>query len=137
MPYIEWTSRYETGIAPIDAQHRNLVDVIRRLQEALEHGLPHATAMELAGFLLRYVDEHFREEEAFMDRIGFPGLRDHRLIHERLRARAVAIAARVAEEASGSAEELSLLLFEWLRDHILHDDFSYADHARRQAQDGA
>ncbi len=137
MPYIEWTPRYETGIAPIDAQHHNLVDVIRRLQEALEQGLPHATAMELAGFLLRYVDEHFRDEEAFMERIGFPGLRDHRLIHERLTARAIAISARVSEEASGSAEALSLLLFEWLRDHILHDDFSYAAYARRHGEEGA
>jgi hemerythrin len=137
VPYIEWTPRYATGIGAIDAQHHNLVDAIRRLQEALERGLPQAAAMELAGFLLRYVDEHFRDEEAFMERIGLPGLRDHRLIHERPRARAVAIAERVSGEASGSAEELSLLLFEWLRDHILHDDFSYAAFARQRGGEGA
>lgn len=136
MPYIEWTPRYETGIPEIDAQHRNLVELIRRLQAALEEGLPQATALELSGFLLRYVEEHFRDEEAFMERIHFPGLPDHRLLHERLRARAVKIAERISTGEAGSAEELSLLLFEWLRDHILHDDFSYAAHARQLPQGG-
>ena len=131
MPSIQWNPRYATGIPAIDAQHKNLVEAIHRLQHALESGLTREDTMELMRFLLQYMDEHFTLEEAYMAHIGFPDLEHHKLIHQRLRMRVNAIHDRLAREEPGSAMELSLLLFEWLRDHILHDDFSYVEHARK------
>lgn len=130
MPSIQWNPRFATGITTIDAQHKNLVEVIQRLQQALETGHPHAETMEIMQFLLGYVDGHFALEEAYMKHIGYPGLPGHQKLHDQLRMQVNALNDRLAHDEPGSAMELSILLFHWLRDHILEDDFSYVSHAR-------
>jgi hemerythrin len=125
-----WSPRYATGIPAIDAQHQGLFEAIQKLQDALENGQALAETLETTAFLMRYVDEHFRAEEAYMVRIGYPELMDHQELHGRLRSRVEGIRLRVEAAEEGSAMELSTLLFEWLRDHILHDDFSYVRFAR-------
>jgi len=132
MPSIQWSPRFATGIPAIDVQHRNLVEVIHKLQLALETGQPHKETMEIMQFLLGYVDEHFTLEEAYMEHIGYPGLPQHRKLHEQLRIQVNALHDRLSNDEPGSAMELSLLLFHWLRDHILHDDFSYVFHAQER-----
>ena len=130
MPSIQWNPKYATGIPAIDAQHKNLVEVIHKLQQALEKGHPHAETMEIMQFLLRYVEEHFILEEAYMEYISYPGLHQHRKLHEQLRMQVIALNDRLAKNEPGSAIELSLLLFHWLTEHILHDDNSYVAHAK-------
>jgi len=132
MSSIQWNPRYATGIPEIDAQHKNLVEVIHKLRQALEKGHPHAETMEIMQFLLGYVDEHFTLEEAYMEHIGYPGLPQHRKLHEQLRMQVYALNDRLAHDEPGSAMELSLLLFHWLMDHILHDDNSYVAHAKER-----
>jgi hemerythrin-like metal-binding protein len=137
MPSIEWNPRYATGIAAIDYQHKTLVEHIGKLQQALEAERIQEEAAGLMEFLVRYVDEHFTLEEAYMEHIGYPGLAEHRDLHGRLRIRVQALADKVARGAPGTGMELSLLLFGWLRDHILHDDFMYVEHARGGAEETA
>jgi hemerythrin-like metal-binding protein len=130
MPSIQWNPKYATGIPAIDNQHKSLVEAIHALQLAIEEGRAQAETMELMQFLLRYVDEHFSLEEAYMEHLAFPDLPAHRDLHDRLRTRVKALHDRLARGDAGVTMELPLLLFEWLRDHILHDDFSYVNHAR-------
>ncbi len=130
MPSIEWNPRYATGIATIDYQHKTLVEHIGKLQEALETDHLQEETSNLMAFLVHYVDEHFLLEEAYMEHIAYPGLEEHRNLHIRLRIRVQAMADKLARMEPGVGMELSLLLFGWLRDHILHDDFLYVEHAR-------
>ena len=130
MQLITWSPSYATGIPAIDAQHKNLLEHIQRLQQALHEGRAQDESAELMAFLLSYVDEHFALEEAYMEHIAYPRLTQHREIHRLLRIRVQAIADRLAKADPGAGIDLSLLLFEWLRDHILHDDLAYVDHAR-------
>jgi hemerythrin len=137
LPSMPWSPRYATGIPAIDAQHQRLFEIIQKLQEALEADRAQGETLETTAFLVRYVDEHFRAEEAYMARIGYPDLEEHQELHGRLRSRVQGIRQQVEEAQGGSAMELSTLLFEWLRDHILHDDFSYVRYARdHQAASG-
>lgn len=130
MPSIEWNARYETGVAAIDYQHRTLVEHIGKLQRALEEDRLQEEAVGLMTFLVHYVDEHFTLEEAYMEHIGYPELAQHRELHGRLRIRVQALADKLARGEPGDGVELSALLFGWLRDHILHDDFMYIEHRR-------
>ena len=130
MPTIHWNSSYATGIEAIDAQHKNMIEHIQKLQESLHEGRVHEETTELMGFLLHYVDEHFTMEEAYMEHIGYPQLGQHQELHRQLRFRVQGIADRLARADSSANIDLSLLLFEWLRDHILRDDSAYVEHAR-------
>ena len=132
MSLIQWNPSFATGIPAIDAQHKNLVEIIRRLQQALETSQPQAETAEILRFLLRYVDEHFILEESYMEYIGYPELPAHRQLHLQLRMQVHALNDRLARDEPGTAMDLSMLLFHWLKDHILHDDLAYVSHAQER-----
>jgi hemerythrin-like metal-binding protein len=137
MPSVQWNPKYATGIPAIDEQHKSLINAIHALQVAIEEGRAQAETLELMEFLERYVDEHFALEEAYMEHISFPELPAHREVHDRLRIRVQALHSRLSRGDAGVTMELPMLLFEWLRDHILHDDFSYVHHARERRRQQA
>ena len=82
--------------------------------------------MEIVEELERYTLSHFVAEETFMRVTNYPDFVEHKQSHD-------AFAARVAKEKTaiktgGMGLSFSLLrfLFDWLSNHILHADKSYA-----------
>ena len=62
-----WNARYETGITAVDEQHRQLVEIVNALGEALING--RATERSLVATfnqLADYAQFHFAEEETLM-----------------------------------------------------------------------
>jgi len=72
MDEIVWSSRLSTGIDRLDNQHRDLIDKLRGLEEAIRSGETTPVLLDAFEFLETYVQEHFREEELEMDRISCP-----------------------------------------------------------------
>lgn len=128
----EWEPLMETGVAEIDRDHRELVDRINELGQAMRKGEGRQKIAELLAFLNRYVQEHFLMEEALMRASGYPGLEQHQARHEQFRrdlaARAEAFAHTPAER--GVAIEIHGWLMRWLSDHTLHQDETLAVHLR-------
>ena len=73
----DWSEELAIGDAQVDAQHRRLFELVHELATAiaLDYGLDE---------LLRYSFEHFADEEALMERIGYPDLAEHRQWHGEL-----------------------------------------------------
>lgn len=68
---VEWSDRFETGDARIDAQHRNLFSYVNRLeglimQARAGQGLKPLEVENLLIFLDTYVNTHFAYEELCM-----------------------------------------------------------------------
>ncbi len=86
MGYIEWTQDLSVGVPELDAQHQRWIGMINELHDTLLHG-DAEDLVAITGRMLRamgeYVEEHFRTEEAYMEKIGFPGLDAHREVHHR------------------------------------------------------
>lgn len=128
-----WKAEYETGDEHVDRQHKELLVLAGLLAEAVELGRGHEVVDQAVQALLDYVDYHFRDEEAYLRRIGSNMLQAHRQEHRRL-------AAEIAELAE--ERDLGFICFEcellkWLQTrlvpHMTHDDmvaFGHRPHPR-------
>jgi len=121
---------WKSGIARIDEQHQAMFDAIRNLQAAIRAGEGAQGIQEVVAFLERYTRDHFALEEAYMERLAFPDLAGHRREHQAFLLQVRAARDR-AEAGDGTlALELTRLLYEWLRAHVLREDVAYRDFAR-------
>ncbi|MFM2092152.1 MAG: hypothetical protein RLZZ127_2641 [Planctomycetota bacterium] len=130
-----WTPGLSVGDARIDAQHRELFRRLDALVSAVRGHRGGGEAGATLAFLDSYTDEHFRDEEALLERTGWAGLPAHRAQHEAFRARIADLRRRLAEpEADREAIAASLHheLRTWLVEHIRHADRAYAAHLAGQ-----
>ena len=84
MPLLSWKPEYAVGIAAVDHEHRQLIDLINRLHDRFAAEGPASAVTELFGDLLRAISAHFALEEQLMRQRGYARLVEHKLDHERL-----------------------------------------------------
>ncbi len=84
MSLLRWENRYSVGIAAVDHEHRELVDLINRLYDkATSQGAKDAV-VNFFGDLFRAISAHFALEERFMRERQYDHLAQHKSDHERL-----------------------------------------------------
>jgi len=123
-----WNQRFETGIAKVDEQHRQLVDIINRVGTTLIDG--DATEESVNGVIAElgdYAHYHFAEEERLMAEVGIDRhhAEQHRL-HHRQFIEQVGRMWSTRAELEQPAEVLEGFLASWLTFHILEEDQSMA-----------
>lgn len=135
MDEIVWTSRLGTGVEALDAQHKDLIDRLRGLSEAIRDGETKSEVLELFGFLEVYVREHFADEEIEFERLRCPEAELNRKGHQRFLQTFQAMRARLQSEgpSEGLAQEIHHELGEWFVHHILLVDTRLYVLARSQA----
>lgn len=133
MPIVAWTSRYETGIEIVDAQHQGLFEALNRLGEAYKAGKAGNQVVESLDFLAAYAVEHFRTEERCMREDGYPGLAAHEEEHARLVTQVQELQARLAS-GQPVTMDVTIFLVEWLTTHITGSDMRYAEFVRAQRE---
>ena len=79
---IEWTNDLSVGVSSIDAQHQQLFKMADDLFEAGKNGKSKEKIGDLLGFLDRYTKQHFKDEEAYMKSINYPGLAEQEKAHQ-------------------------------------------------------
>ncbi|MBI1753141.1 MAG: hemerythrin family protein [Acidobacteria bacterium] len=119
-----WSSRFETGIETIDAQHMSLFSAINGLADSFRAGSSQAQARESLAFLARYTVEHFRDEERFMREARYPYLAAHCSDHADLASR---LRDFQDKEASGKVVtmDMAIFLLDWLKQHICDADMRF------------
>ena len=127
MQIIIWQASYDTGIALIDAQHRELADLINELYRACRLGDEVGAAFkEAMSRMVAYVKFHFKAEQEMLHRVNYPGYHEHIREHERL-----------IKDILESAKDFSVgkrfvpynfvrLLRDWVLSHIAVMDKDYA-----------
>ena len=124
-----WTTRFETGIASVDEQHRCLFDIVNRVGDMLidPAGVTDAALEEAFGQLAGYVGFHFADEARVMREAGLDAgvisahAGQHLGFAEQLQAMWQARAAM-----SRPADALHGFLAAWLTFHILGEDQAMA-----------
>lgn len=127
MTSLEWKESYSVGVPQLDRQHKMLVDLINRLQTADQDG---DVMPEVFDALRTYVREHFRTEEALLERAGYPELAEHRREHQVFVdwLKAVQSAYGLGGAASFLINDsVVAFLKNWLVSHILVSDRAYAE----------
>jgi hemerythrin len=84
MVFMEWGHEYETGIEAVDADHRELVDLINDFHDLLVRGGTRTEIIDLFSVVAANISLHFKAEENAMRRIDYPDYRSHKGDHDRL-----------------------------------------------------
>jgi len=123
---IPWDARYEVGIAVIDGQHREMVEIANRLLDGLRAGRDRDELVEALRALVRATEHNVATEERLMQEHGLAPAHhaeEHRRLVESIRQFDLRL------DAEGIAES-TRWLSEWLLDHIDEDDRPFAEQLR-------
>jgi len=126
----EHALRWQCGVARLDDQTKALFQAIRHYQATVKSGTGSVVIEEMLAFLEGHAAGHLRLEEAYLERIGFPGLAEHRQGHRIFQHQIQAFRDRVADHDPSVGLELSQLLYAWTKEHILKEDSIWCEFAR-------
>jgi len=135
---IEWTPALSVGDEKIDAQHQRLIESIAELEESIKTMTEMAGIRKILSVLAKYVQEHFSTEEAYMGRIGFPNLPQHKKVHEEFvnyynELRQEIQATQISSATiSTLAQKVHKFLGEWFINHIVGMDQKIAEFVREK-----
>ncbi|MEC9250163.1 MAG: hemerythrin family protein, partial [Pseudomonadota bacterium] len=73
--------------------------------------------------------DHFRDEEAYMEKTGYPGITSHKLIHKDLLDKFTAFASEIKANGGEVPEKFLTFLKLWLSAHIRGIDMKYGPKA--------
>lgn len=122
MTRLTWTTALETGIDSIDKEHKKLLLITNELIQALETGNAPAGIQDAIQKLRSYTVAHFANEEAFMRKVHYPGLRAHLAEHRYLADKVKDYQARLYREVAIPPGEFKCFLKDWLISHVLRCD---------------
>lgn len=84
MDAIEWRADFNTGIASVDHEHRELVALVNHVHAQLREGDPPDQVEARLGELHDAIAAHFALEERIMREHKYAGYAPHKEDHERL-----------------------------------------------------
>jgi hemerythrin len=132
----DWSDKFELGIDEIDAQHKKFFDATHRLYDDILNVRGEHAVEESLVFLRNYAIEHFKTEEAFIQKHGYPRVDEHKQLHvdfiEKLDGLVDEFDIYQAP-TQGMADQILELTQGWLTDHIIDEDTLYAEHVRAQS----
>lgn len=131
MTYFAWSEDYSVHLRVIDNDHKDLVNTVNTLHDAISGGAQRGQIGRIIGNLAKYVDEHFSREEALMETYDYPGLAQHKRIHRHLTRTVYAVRIIFGSKPKIiDPGKLLAFLRDWLIHHILEEDTKYAPYLR-------
>ena len=127
--FYTWNDK-ELGLAvkEMDDEHKMLVAKMNALYRGVELKESPDKIGKLVKDLAEFTVKHFSDEEAYMEKINFPGLATHKIIHQQLLAQ-----FKTYSEEFQKTKTLSPAFFNflkvWLTSHIRGIDKKYSDHS--------
>ena len=135
---VVWDGSLSVGHAGIDADHEHLVHLLGRVEDAVlnKTDLPVGQVfVELADYAM----SHFQREEQYMQRHHFPGLAEHKRMHDNLLAELGQLVDRAEINEQSLDQSVLEFLRHWVADHIVTWDMELARYLGTHADyaDGA
>jgi len=123
---IEWTEALTIGIDAIDDDHRMLIDMFNRSQQAneIECGV-------LLDQIIEFTVTHFEREEVVMAACNYPWIDNHHQVHQLLIAQAEKMGKQLNQGELG-VDDLARFLGSWLLDHTQVMDMAFAPYCEGQ-----
>ncbi len=127
-----WSQKYQVGIRSVDAQHKQLVDIINRLHQAMATGQERIAVGKTLEELIGYTAAHFAAEEEVLESCGYPDFLAHHTEHELLTYAVLEFHQKLMSKEIGLSIDVMDFLKDWLGQHILNVDMQYAPYLKEQ-----
>ncbi len=127
MALIKWRDSYSVGVEQFDRQHVKLVELINEIFMVVLHKKSVAPLHDSIETLIEYTQFHFADEEAAMEKAGYPLLDAHKQEHAQLEQEVLMFYDQV-KNGEEVVTEFYQFLREWLLNHIVESDMKYAEY---------
>ena len=122
MTLIEWKDEFSVGVAAVDLEHRDLVELINDLHSLMQAGATQQQVVSFLGEIFAQISAHFALEEKFMRDANYDGYSSHKEDHEALLDEIRDIMDRVEDDGSYEEDRLSSELERWFTEHFRTHD---------------
>ncbi|THB67197.1 MAG: chemotaxis protein [Desulfovibrio sp.] len=122
---VQWTDALSVGVELIDGQHKVLVDLINKLNNAMKRGESEQLMLDIVNELAEYAVSHFQTEEDLFAKYGYPEAEAHARIHEQFVAKVVDFKQGLESGTAKVTMEVMRFLKDWLVQHIQGTDKKY------------
>lgn len=123
MVLIEWRTEFETGVADVDHEHRELVDLINRLHDEITAGSGRERVQEFLGEVFARIAAHFALEESIMRKHSYDEYDAHKAEHEKLLDEIRDIMDSTQDDPTeGYRTALSATVRDWFVNHFKSKD---------------
>jgi len=135
---VTWDITMATGVAKIDQQHQELIARLNTLLEAMQKGRGKDEIGKLIAFLGDYVNKHFADEEAEMERCKCPAAIANRIAHQNFIKRFTEFRDRFNKEGVSPriVIDVQKTLIDWVVMHIRGVDTKLATSTKQKAPAG-
>ena len=125
MTDFKWYDFLEIGVDFIDNDHRELLDIIVEIKQAIDNG-EKDKCVPLFSSLLQHTKEHFSREEEFLLKVKYPNLEKHKNYHEKLLLKADETKRKCEEiDTQQDLKECFDMMATFLIDDILRGDIEF------------
>jgi hemerythrin-like metal-binding protein len=122
----DFDKEFKLDIDAIDNEHVKLVDMLNEVYTRLSAGKRDEARKYFTETLSSYVNEHFANEEKFMESIAYPGLDEHKKIHENFKKSFHDLAPLIESYDEVAFRKALSDAFSWIITHIGKTDKRYA-----------
>ena len=130
--FFEWdAAKLSLQIQEMDDEHKVLISLMNRLHALDERKASGTELVHALDELVAYTAKHFADEEKYMERVAYPGLRIHRGVHKQLLEKLAGFQTELRSTHKVSVD-LFVFLKMWLSAHICGIDMKYAHHVRER-----
>jgi len=131
---IEWDEGLSVKEEVIDFQHKKWIAMLNEVHDALfsDNGSgSYSKTMDALKAMNGYARFHFDFEEEYMREIGYPGIQEHSEQHDMFPARLKELYLALQTGQHALSKTKTLLLIDWLQEHIRNEDCKYSRFAGR------
>jgi hemerythrin len=145
MAFFEWDPELSVNIAEIDQQHKKLIGLINRLNEAMQPGNRDMfksamkeliTQASVINEMVDYSQYHFSTEEGYMRRYEYPDYEKHKTEHEFFTQEVRIFKKDFDNGKVVLSNKIMQFLKEWLGNHIRGTDKKYEPFFRERRLSG-
>lgn len=126
-----WSAELDIGVDDMNREHRDILDAINAVFDAHERGVSGTPMMTLIGRLQKITADHFADEERFLERIAYPDMATHKVIHTKLLTDLTKHSAAISAANGVPTPAFFSFLRLWLTAHIKVIDRKYALHSKQ------
>ncbi len=122
MASFNWTADLATGNGMIDQDHKHLIALVNKLNDAMAGGKGNAVLGPILDELIAYTVSHFGREERLMQQIAYADYAAHKAEHTKLIGEVQELRGKFAAGALTLSSKVYLFLCDWLNTHIKSAD---------------
>lgn len=126
----KWQSRYESGHAEIDNQHKMLFYIGNELMNATLNEYNKEVLIEKMDSLMEHVVNHFKYEEEVLRSIAYNEYEEHRKIHGQLVRKARELRAHLIKDRISPIDAFDFVVVEIILNHLTHEDVNYFQYTK-------